>query len=291
MRQVAIVEAPSILGLRPTGVEKLPEALDRAGLTERIRARCAGRVDPGGYRHERDPATGFLNPDGIADYSRRLAAAIAEVLDAGEFPLVLGGDCSILLGSLLALHQRGRYGLLFLDGHMDFYQPEANVNGEAASSELALATGRGPAALTTFDGRCPLVRDEDVAAFGFRDEQEAKSFGSRPLPPAMKALSLHDVRRLGAGAAAREAVRCIAGEGTRGYWIHFDADVLDDSIVPAVDYRLPGGLTWAEMEAVLRIALDHPKAAGMEITILNPRLDTNGTVVPAFVELLSRCFR
>ena len=71
---------------------------------------------------------------------------------------MLGGDCTILLGNLLALRRRGRYGLLFLDGHADFYQPSANVNGEAASSELAFATGRGPASLTTFDGLRPLGR-------------------------------------------------------------------------------------------------------------------------------------
>ena len=66
------------------------------------------------------------------------------MLDAGDIPIVLGGDCSILLGNLLALRGRGRYGLLFIDGHADFYQPDAEPNGEAASMDLALATGRGP---------------------------------------------------------------------------------------------------------------------------------------------------
>ena len=61
---------------------------------------------------------------------------------------MLGGDCSILLGNLLALRRRGRYGLLFVDGHADFYHPEANPNGEAASMDLAFATGRGPEVLT-----------------------------------------------------------------------------------------------------------------------------------------------
>jgi hypothetical protein len=61
---------------------------------------------------------------------------------------------------------------------MDFYDKETNINGEAASSDLALVTGRGPALLTTYDGRCPLVRDEDVVAFGFRDEREAQLYGS-----------------------------------------------------------------------------------------------------------------
>src|SRR5215510_13131155 len=136
-RQYAIVEAPSVLGLRPSGVERLPDVLLRAGLDAQLEARRAGRVEPPPYDDRRDPETLMLNPHGIADYTPRLAAAIGHVLDSGEFPLVLGGDCSIVLGSLLALRRRGRYGLLYVDGHADFYQPEANTNGEAASSDLA----------------------------------------------------------------------------------------------------------------------------------------------------------
>jgi arginase len=67
------------------------------------------------------------------------------------------------------LRRRGRYGLLFLDGHADFYQSEANVNGEAASSDPALAAGRGPAVITTFDGNKPLVQDTDVSVLGFKE--------------------------------------------------------------------------------------------------------------------------
>ncbi len=290
MMPIAIIEAPSILGLRPTGVEHLPEALIRAGLLERLHARHAGRVNAPAYSDTRDDETGFLNSQGIADYSRRLAERVDQVRERGDFALVVGGDCSILLGSMLALHRRGRHGLLFLDGHMDFYNKGANINGEAASSDLALVTGRGPALLTTYDGRRPLVRDEDVAAFGFRDEREAQSYGSQPLPVQMKTISLEEARRLGVAAAAREAVAHASGQDTRGFWIHFDADVLDDAIMPAVDYRLPGGLSWVEIETVLSTALSHPGAIGMEITIFNPTLDTDGKVLSAFLNTLSNAF-
>ncbi len=156
MSRFAVLEAPSILGLRPTGVECLPEALLQAGLLERLRARHAGRVVPETpYDAARDPATLTLNANGIASYSLALADAVGGVLDRGEFPVVLGGDCSILLGNLLALKRRGRFGLLFIDGHADFYNPEANPNGEAASMDLALATGRGPDVVTNIEGRRP----------------------------------------------------------------------------------------------------------------------------------------
>src|SRR4029450_798166 len=95
---------------------------------------------------------------GLRDHAARLADAVGAVLDQGSFPIVLGGDCTILLGITLALRRRGRYGLLFLDGHADFYQPEAEPTGEAASMELALVTGRGRALVTALESRRPRPR-------------------------------------------------------------------------------------------------------------------------------------
>ena len=207
MNRYAIIEAPSILGLKPTGVDRLPTVLLQHGLADQLHARRAGRVVPTtAYDTERDSQTLTLNAHGIAEYSIQLADAVTEVVERDEFPVLLGGDCSILLGSTLALRRRGRYGLLFIDGHADFYQPEANPNGEAASMDLAFATGRGPELLTNLEGLRPLVRDEDVVVFGFRDAQEQREYGSQPLPAQVLALDLPEVRRLGAKQAAQRAV-------------------------------------------------------------------------------------
>src|SRR5687768_6556649 len=206
-RRSAILEAPSILGLRPSGVERLPQALLAHGLAERTHSRLAGRVEPDApYSAFRDPQTRTLNARAIANYSLKLSEAVGRLLDGNEFPILLGGDCSIVLGPALAMRRRGRYGLLFIDGHTDFYQPEANPNGEAASMDLAFVTGRGPAVVTNLDGHSPLVRDEDVFVFGYRDADEQAEFGSQPLPPTMKSFDLAAVRRLGIEAAAKEAV-------------------------------------------------------------------------------------
>ncbi|MGX5211303.1 arginase family protein [Streptomyces violaceus] len=291
MRDVAIVEAPSVLGLRPTGVEELPEALLGAGLAEGLGAVRAGRVEPPAYDPERDPDTGVLNPDGIAAYSVALADAVSAVLDDGRFPVVLGGDCSVLLGNLLALRRRDRHGLLFLDGHTDFYQASAEPAGEAASMELALATGRGPRVLADLEGRGPLVRDEDVVALGFRDSEESAAYGMQPLPSALHAMELDSVRDLGAAEAARRAVGLLTGDGAgAGYWIHLDVDVLDDAVMPAVDYRLPGGLTWQELETALRTALSDSGAVGLDVAIFNPRLDPGGSLAERLTECLLRSF-
>jgi arginase len=273
MGSYVIVEAPSVLGLRPTGVEDLPKTLLELDLAERLKARSAVRVNPPDYDPARDPETRMLNPRAIRDYSVKLANAVGPILNDGDFPVVLGGDCSILLGNLLALRRRGRYGLFFVDGHADFYQPEANVNGQAASSELALATGRGPEVMTAPEGNRPLVRDEDVVAFAHRDAEQAAQYRSQPLPESLRSIDLGAVRRLGAEAAARQAIAHLEREDLTGFWIHLDADVLDDAIMPAVDYRMPHGLSWEELEIVLRHAKASAHAVGLEVTIYNPRLD------------------
>jgi arginase len=230
------------------------------------------------YNPEIDRETRMLNPHAIAAYSRELADAVGAVIDRGEFPVVLGGDCSILLGDLLALRRRGRFGLLFIDGHADFYNPEANPNGQAASMDLALATGRGPDVVTNIEGRRPLVRDEDVVVFGFRDAEEQAEYGSQPLAPKIRAVDLAEIRRNGINAAVHDAIGYLARKGAaENFWIHLDADALNDAIMPAVDYRIPGGLSWDELAATLRSAMESGRAAGLEVTIYNPRLDPDGS--------------
>lgn len=273
----AVVEAPSALGLRTDGVTHLPEALLAAGLAEQLSARRAGRVEPPPRETRPDARTGVRNARGIAAYTTQLAQVVGGVLDGGEFPVLLGGDCSILLGGMLALRERGRYGLLFIDGHADFYQPEADPEAEAASMELAFATGRGPRLLADINGAGPLVRDEDVALFGFRDAQEQADDGSQPIPPGLRAWELAEVRRRGISAAARQATDHLTRPELDGFWIHLDADVLDDAVMPAVDYRLPGGLAWDELTTVLTTAMRSGRAVGFEVTIYNPLLDPDGT--------------
>lgn len=275
-RRYAIIEAPSILGLKPTGVEDLPRALLDLGLAEALQARRAARLDTPAYDPVRDPETGTLNARAIAAWTPRLADAFEEVLDRGEFPVVLGGDCSIVLGPLLALKRRGRYGLLFVDGHADYYQPEANPNGEAASMDLAFATGRGPATLCDLEGRAPLVRSEDAVAFGFRDADEQAEYGSQALPDDLLAFDLASIRESGVDRAAAAAIQHLSRPELEGFFIHVDADCLDDAAMPAVDYRLPGGLGTDELSRTLRLAMASGLAVGLEVTIYNPRLDRDG---------------
>jgi arginase len=288
MPHFAVIDAPSVLGLKPTGVEHLPEALKTAGLLTGLNAEYAGRVEPPPYNPRRDPQTLILNPDALRAYSLRLAASVAGVVQQGKFPLVLGGDCSNLIGIMLALRRAGRYGLFFIDGHADFYQPEAEPNGEVASMDLAIVSGRGPTVLTDIDGLKPLVRDEDIVAFGFRDAEQQREYGSQDIrETAIRAFEFEEVRKLGAAVAAEQAVAEILGRNdVGGFWIHLDADVLDDAVMPAVDYRLPGGLSFDELSTILRLLMTTGQAVGINVGIFNPALDSDGSIARGLVSCL-----
>jgi arginase len=280
---VVVLDAPSVLGLRPPapgrvpGARRLPEALRGNRLVERLQATDAGRVDPPPYSPEVDPATGVRNGATIPGYSIALADRVVELLQAGSFPLVLGGDCSILLGSMLALRRLGRHGLVSVDGGLDFRHP-GNARlvgpvGSVAGEDLAVVTGRGASQLTDLEGRRPLVAEADVVAMGHRS---LEGVAAEVLATPMTLFDVAELRRLGPAEAAGRAVATLAARGVEGFWVHVDTDVLDPELMPAVDTPEPGGLTHQELVALLRILTASELAKGMQLTIFDPDLDPDG---------------
>jgi arginase len=280
---IAVLDAPSVLGLRPPapgrvpGARRLPEALRGNRLVERLRAGDAGRVDPPPYSPEIDPASGVRNGATIPAYSAALADRLIELLGAGAFPLVLGGDCSILLGGMLALRRLGRYGLVSVDGGLDFRHP-GNAHlvgpvGSVAGEDLAVVTGRGTPQLTDLEGRRPLVAEADVVAMGHRSLDPV---ADEILATAMTLFDVAELRRLGPAEAARRAVATLAGRGVEGFWVHVDTDVLDPELMPAVDSPEPGGLTHQELVALLKTLTASELAMGVQVTIFDPDLDPDG---------------
>jgi arginase len=282
MPGISILEAPSALGHVPEhrGVEKAPARLLEEGIAEGLGAVTAGRVEAPGYSAARDPQTQVMNVEPLVEYSSRLADAVGEIVDAERFALVLGGDCSILLGTMLGLRRRGRFGLLYIDGHADYWQPERNtIDGAASASDLAFATGRGPAVLTELEGRAPVVEPRDVVVFGNRDRGERTDGGCQPLPDEMGVIARERVRSLGVDAAMAEALPLLRRRGEEeldGFWIHVDADVLDGACMSAVDDPSPDGLIWGELAAALGMAIGSGLAVGLQITIYNPDFDESG---------------
>jgi arginase len=289
MRNHVIIAAPTNLGLHPGGVEKLSAALIGAGFAERLRAPVVGRVVPPPYDPVPDPETRIMNARAIAAYTRALADPVGRAIDAGQFPIVLGGDCSILLGNVLALRRRGRFGLLFVDGHNDCYEPGAYPTGEAAAMDLAQSVGVGPEFLTNIDELRPYVRASDTVVFGTRDSCDGHLRGRMPTPAGILEMELSEIRHMGIDAALSKALRAVQRPELSGVWLHLDVDVLDDAIMPAVDYRRPDGLSWDEFETSVRAFLGSGRVVGMDVTIFNPSMDPDGSITVDLTECLLRC--
>lgn len=263
--------------------------LRELGLRDRLGAVAAGEVVPPPYSPERDPATGIRNARAIADYSVALAAAVNSELGADHFPLVIGGDCSILLGCLLALGPRGRHGLVFVDGHQDLQTPSVSRTGGAAGMDLALAVGIGPPLLAALGGGTPLVAAADVAMLGPRDNPAWYTGDDvQRARDAMHVRTLEALRRAGVATAGREVAERIVRSGVQGTWIHLDVDVLDDAVMPAVDSRQPDGLSYDELGSLLRPVLETGPVVGMDVTIYDPDRDPDGSAGRALVDGLVR---
>lgn len=294
MKAFAILDAPSNLGLRPLrpghipGVYKLPDALRRQNLVARLDAYDAGRVPAPPYTTQRDDASGFRNGQGIRSFSVALADQVVRLVERGFLPIVLGGDCSILLGDMLALKRLGTYGLMFIDGHADFCYPRAprpDHGFSAAGLDLALATGHGPDELTNIEGAKPYVREEHVAVLGYWDDpRDAADYATEELARSkMQLFDIDQIRRMGPQQAALAA---LAQVGDNGCWIHLDADVLDRQWMPAVDSPNDNGLGYPELIELIGTLMRSQQVAGIEITIFDPDLDPTGQLAATFADAL-----
>lgn len=291
---IEIISAPSILGLRSSGVEQLGESLLASGLAERLKYTQPIIHVPTLnhlYNKKRDQETNCVNPVAIRDFSLLLSNAIGDTIDKSRFVFVLGGDCSILLGVMPALKAKGKYGLIFIDAHADFYEPERSETGEVADMDLAIVTGRGPEILTNINNLRPYVNDENVIHIGQRDWKETKKFGSQDIRVTnIKCISFADIQKNGIEKVTTQVLQHIGQKEADGFWIHFDTDVLSDEINPAVDYRIPGGLFFDQTEYLLRNLLLTGRMAGISVTIFNPNLDKDGSISKNITESLGRSF-
>jgi arginase len=292
--RIAVLDAPSNLGLRPPtpttvpGCAKAPGALRDHRLVTRLAARDAGcltppRYDPNNWR----PGEGVCQASKIAGYSVRLADRIGSIIDANEFPVVLGGDCSIVLGAALAINRLaeelgGRTGLVFVDGHSDFRHPgNANYVGAAAGEDLALVTGRGQVELAGIENRRPYLRDADVVVLGIREHDEyrmdlqAAGIATRPVP---------ELRAEGAARTARWARDQLAD--CAGFWLHVDVDVLDPAVMPAVDAPDDGGIAHRELELLVAELVGDDSCLGIEVTVFDPDHDPEGSYAAELVDTL-----
>lgn len=274
VHDVTLIGVPYNSAGRPDGVARAPAALRAAGLGDGIPD--AGDVAFGPMTPGRGPS-GVIGEAALGAMTLHLGDLVAETLAAGRAPLVVGGDCPILLGCLRgALRNSGGIGLLFVDGHEDAWPPPLSQTGEAADMELGFALGMHTGDLgEEVRARLPLLDPSDVVMLGPRDRREIEEANGTSLRGTVELHPWEELRRGGDG-VANAAARSLHRRVGR-WWLHVDLDVLSTEALPAVDYPQDGGLSWAELEAMTQAAIAVPGCLGWDVTIYNPDLDAVGT--------------
>ena len=273
--RAGLITVPYNSAGRPDGVALAPAALRAAGLAADV---DLGEVSLPPLPADRGPS-GLVAEELLVAMVDGVAGRVRGAYAAGLTPLVVGGDCPVLLGGLLAARwEYGDVGLLFVDGHEDAWPPGLSLTGEAADCELGLALGRYPSPL---GGRMPVVRPSAVVAIGPRDEADLASHGVPPLAPEVVVVRPGELRSVGIHV---DGIRAVAPN----WWLHVDLDVLSTDALSAVDYPQPGGLSWAELSSITDTALATPGCVGWTVTIYNPELDPDGEAACRIVRYVER---
>lgn len=291
-----LIEAPSNLGLREPspnvepGVKFFPSAMGREGF-----ARMAGiqekiSVIPPPYSTEIDKESKVRNADKIIEYSKQLSKVIDEEIQNKKVPVIIGGDCSILIGAALSLKRNGNYGLFFMDGHTDYVLPEQSGSSGAAGMDLAIVTGNGHEKLTNIENIKPYIQEENVFCFANRDTSEAW-YVDAIVKSDINYYDLPMSRLGGIRSITKNFLTMIDSKKLDGFWIHFDVDVLNDAIMPCVDSRQEDGLSYDELKLTLESLISSPLFTGIDVTIFDPTLDKDGRYAKRFARELANCFK
>jgi arginase len=289
-RNLSIIGVPTNSAGKKDGVARAPKALRRAGLAETLERTCnvrdRGDVIFSAPTTQRDSCSGVIAPGSLASMALGVRSAVSQAFQEGRFPLVIGGDCPVLLGCLMACkEQGGRTGLLFVDGHEDAYPAHQSPTGESADMELGFALGlEVPEQVQKAIGPAPLIRASEVCIMGARDKGVLLKAGVRSLDGSVEMYSDSDLKN-GIESLTKKAVDKLS-RNTDRLWLHVDLDVLSTESLPAVDYQQPGGINWQQLEALAKTALSSGKIAGCNVTIYNPDMDPDGRSARRIVEFL-----
>ncbi len=268
----------------PPDIENPPDGLRQAGLIAKLEADGHAVTDWGnidGYHilDIRDPETGINDFDSWLGLSKELSVVTDAILNKKSFPLILGGDCRVLVGIFDALAQKKENtGLIFLDSHADFHTAETSPTGDAADMELAVLTGRGPDQITRFAGKYPMLNERDVVVYGIGAWDHIEKSN----------IEVYDKERLktvGIKPAVEDGLRDVI-ERKLPVWIHFDVDVLDPNVMPVM-FPEPGGFSFEEIGQFLQLTWNSCQIEGLSIACYHPQLDTDGSACKGIVNLIS----
>ncbi len=293
-KTVHIIGVPMDLGASRRGTDMGPSALRIAGLGATIKGM--------GYKLalEEDIAVPAMETRSSEDSDTRfkpqilsvcttLSERVKDIMDAGEFPLVIGGDHSIAMGTVAgaASHFRDRgesMGLIWFDAHGDMNIPGVSPSGNIHGMPLAHLLGRGDPDLAGIQGFSPKVNPDNVVLIGIRDIDA----GERKIirESGIHVFTMREIDEHGMAKVARRAMEIVT-EGTGGFHVSFDVDGCDPSVIPGSGTLVPGGIRFREAHLLLEYCADSHKMTSMEVVELNPFLDQGNVSAERTLHLIT----
>jgi arginase len=274
------------------GTELSPAALRAAGL-DRLGWADAGDLDVRIPDHDRDAATGLVGLAGVLSTTTAVREATADLVRRGERPFVLGGCCTLLAGALAGARDAlGPVGLVYVDGHLDFYDGRSSPTGEAADMPIAVVLGDGPSPWVERISPAPVAPPSAIAILGYHDPDELDDLGealARHRAAGLFDADVATIRRDGPAATAAAALAHV-GRASDHLWLHIDLDVLDQAVFPATDYLMSGGLDWDELVELLAPVAAARELVGWSLSCYNPEKDPAGADGRAIVAAMERLF-
>ncbi|WP_343716178.1 arginase family protein [Inquilinus sp.] len=293
----ALIRAPSNLGLRPLrpghepGTWRGPQALTEAGLEVALRPDRTVDLARPRYSTEKQPGTVLRNGPAIRRFNEGVTDAVAAALRDRLFPIVVGGDCSILIGALAGARRHAELALVHLDGHSDFRHPgnyEDFPLHSAAGMDLALAIGLGDPLMLRWDGAPdPLVPAERAIQIGEREGRDPDWGWEDIADTAITRIDMFELLERGLPDALRRSFAVLDRTPAIPFWVHLDVDILDQTVMPAVDSPGSPGLDYAGLAELLRGFVASPRCLGLTITIYDPDLDPDGAYAGGLVSMLA----
>lgn len=286
--QVDIIGVPIDLGADRRGVDMGPSAIRYAHLQRELARSGHSLSDRGNVEVAIAETCSIGEPklkyiDCIVPMARRTAGAVSTSVQGGNFPLVIGGDHSLALGSVRGAARHKKLGVLWVDAHADFNTAETTPSGNIHGMPLAALCGQGdPRLVHLWDEDGPALDPHRVAVIGARDLDEGEKQNLRQA--GVLVLGMEQIDRAGMFQCMQTALARILPE-TDGLYLSFDVDSLDPRHAPGVGTPVAGGLTYREAHLACELVAETGKLLGMDLVEVNPILDVQNQTAALAVEL------
>ena len=287
--QIDIIGVPIDLGADRRGVDMGPSAIRYANLHQKLKELGYTLEDKGNIEvpiletcQITDPRLKYL--DCIIPMGRRIAGEVATSIQGGHFPLVLGGDHSLSVGSIRGAAKYKKLGVIWVDAHADFNTAETTPSGNIHGMPLAALCGLGdPRLVCLWDETPPVIDPKRVAVIGARDLDLGEKRNLREAGVMVQ--SMEQIDRIGMVSALEKAVERVSRD-VDGIYVSFDMDALDPRHAPGVGTPVPGGLTFREAHLACEVIAETGKLVGMDIVEVNPILDVQNQTALLAVEFI-----